>query len=404
MKARLSLVLALVAVSAVTAGAASSGRWSPAEAHRVSLVVSPSTVLLDQAVEVRVSGLRPGQKVTLEAATRDVLGARWRSHVVFRANGAGTVDTHRHMRLFWAMEPLRKTALAAPFIPSVGPTPVTIRAVIAGRTVATGALVRRGAAPDISRKDTSLATQGFIGAYFARPPGPPGPAVLQLGGALGSYGYFPAALLATHGYPTLSLAYFKEPGLPATLKDVPLEYFAKALRWLAAQPGVDPNRVLVYGVSRGAEAGLLTGATYPGLVHGVIASSPGGDVVGAFPGPGAAWTSGGKAVPNGPIPVWQIGGPVLAFGGGKDLYWPSAYYVGEIVERARDHGRSDIAGRVYPDAGHGVGFGIPNLPAYGRVVKLGNHYIGVGGTTGANVRAWEASWPLVLRFIRTLPG
>jgi hypothetical protein len=30
------------------------------------------------------------------------------------------------------------------------------------------------------------------------------------------------------------LAYFGEPGIPATEQDIPLEYFAKALRWLAA--------------------------------------------------------------------------------------------------------------------------------------------------------------------------
>ncbi len=397
MTARLSLVAASVAVLAVPGGAASSER-------AVTIVVSPAAVVIDQPVEVRVGGLHPGQKVALEASTHNALGARWRSHVVFRANRAGTVDTHRHMRLFWAMEPVRKTALASPFIPSVGPARVAIRALVAGRTVGAGAVVRSGAVADVSRRDTTLAEEGFVGAYFARPPGPPGPSILQLGGSQGSYGYFPAALLASHGYPTLSLAYFKEPGLPATLKDIPLEYLAKALRWLAAQPGVDPNRVLIYGVSRGAEAALLVGATYPGLVHGVIASSPGADVDGAYPGPGDAWTLGGKAVPYGPIPVWQIAGPVLAFGGGKDLYWASAYYVSEIVERAHEHGRNDIMGRIYPDAGHGVGFGIPNLPAYGRVIKLGNHYIGVGGTTGANVRAWAASWPLVLRFVRTMPA
>jgi dienelactone hydrolase len=396
-RARLSVVAAVVVGSVLTAtGASSTG-------SAVNLVVSPSSVLLDQPVNVRLTGVRPGRKIALDATTQDALGKRWRSHLVFRASSNGVVDTHAHMRLFWGMEPVAKPLDPQPFIPSVGPSRVTIRAVAGRRTLATGAVVRRGTTTGVSRTDATLAVQGFVGSYFTPSAGPVGPAVLQIGGALGSYSYFPAALLAGHGYRTLSLAYFKEPGLPQTLKEIPLEYFAKALRWLGEQPGVDRNRILVYGVSRGAEAALLLGATYPELVHGVIASSPSADVIGAYPGPGAAWTLDSKPVPEGPIPVWQIVGPVLAFGGGKDLYYSSAYAVDEIVERAHEHGRHNFVGHVYPDAGGGVGFGIPNLPVYGRVIKLGNHYIGVGGTPGANTRAWAASWPLVLDFIRLMP-
>jgi pimeloyl-ACP methyl ester carboxylesterase len=167
-------------------------------------------------------------------------------------------------------------------------------------------LIRRAQSVNVLRTDLTVAKDGLAGAYFAPSPRSHGPAVLQIGGSGGSYGHLPAALLASHGSPTLSLAYFKEPGLPQTPKDIPLEYFAKALRWLAAQPGVDPRRVIVYGVSRGGEAALLIGAMYPELVHGVIASTPSADVNGAFPGPGDAWTLGGEPVPVGPIPVWQV--------------------------------------------------------------------------------------------------
>lgn len=397
MKTRLGLLAAAVLASAVGATGATSS------ASAVSIVVSPSAALLDQRVDIRVSGLRTGQKIALEAATRDVLARRWRSRLVYRASRAGIVDTHSGMKLFWTMEPVRKSIPPPVFIPAVGPTRVVIRVEAGGRTIAAGVLIRRGQTANVSRTDLTVAKDGLAGAYFAPSPGSPGPAVLQLGGSGGSYGYLPAALLASRGYPTLSLAYFKEPGLPKTLKDIPLEYFAKALRWLAAQPGVDPNRVLVYGASRGGEAALLVGATYPGLVHGVIACTPSADVNGAFPGPGNAWTLDGEPIPLGPIPIWQIAGPVLATGGGKDLVWPSGFYVKEIVQRGREHGRPDIVGRIYATAGHGVGFAIPNSPVYGRVIKIGRAYVGIGGTPIANVRAWASSWPLVLKFIRTMP-
>src|SRR5207249_10589130 len=118
------------------------------------------------------------------------------------------------------------------------------------------------------------------------------------------------------------------------------------------------------------------------------------------PGPGRCLDAGREADPPEPIPVWQIAGPVLAFGGGNDLIWPSGFYVGEITQRAREHGRPDIVGRIYSKAGHGVGFAIPNVPVYGRVITVGSAYLGIGGTPSANVRAWASSWPVVLRFIR----
>ena len=66
----------------------------------------------------------------------------------------------------------------------------------------------------------------------------PRPAVLVLGGSEGGLSRNPTAeLLASHGYDTLQLAYFGERGLPAELERIPLEYFVRALHWLAARPG-----------------------------------------------------------------------------------------------------------------------------------------------------------------------
>src|SRR5205085_10788827 len=115
----------------------------------------------------------------------------------------------------------------------------------------------------------------------------------------GGHSELPAAVLASHGYPTLSLAYFGEPGLPQELRSIPLEYFRGALRWLAARPGVDGRRLVVLGISRGGEAALLAGISFPDLVHGVITCTGGGPVVlGTAPGVSdSAWTLGGAAIP-----------------------------------------------------------------------------------------------------------
>jgi dienelactone hydrolase len=106
-----------------------------------------------------------------------------------------------------------------------------------------------------------------------------------------------ASLLASRGYPTLDLAYFGAPDLPSRLERIPIEYFEKALRWLAARPEVDPQRVFVLGRSRGAELALLLGTMFPSLVYGVAAYSPSSVVNPAPDGTTAAWTYEGRAVP-----------------------------------------------------------------------------------------------------------
>src|SRR6185437_363128 len=102
----------------------------------------------------------------------------------------------------------------------------------------------------------------------------------------------------------------------------------------ARQPGVLANEMYVSGGSRGSEAALLLGAYYPGLVHGVIASSPGEVTLCSYPGcTGPAWTLHGKPLPytNGPdnpapaavIPVQKINGPLLLDCGTADQIWNS---------------------------------------------------------------------------------
>src|SRR5438128_7337617 len=62
----------------------------------------------------------------------------------------------------------------------------------------------------------------------------------------GSSGGLPqelAALLASHGYAALALAYFSYEHLPAELVAIPLEYFETGMRWLHAQQGVQDDRL-----------------------------------------------------------------------------------------------------------------------------------------------------------------
>jgi len=61
-------------------------------------------------------------------------------------------------------------------------------------------------------------------------------------------------------------------GLPADLASIP-QYFGKAIDWLQQRPDVDPERLAILGSSRGGEAALLVGATFP-AVKAVVANVP----------------------------------------------------------------------------------------------------------------------------------
>jgi len=239
----------------------------------------------------------------------------------------------------------------------------------------------------------------FYADFFERPSARPRPAVVLFGGSEGNlYGVEQqAALLAAHGFPTLALAYFGARGLPQTLTRVPLEYFARALRWLGSQPGVDPHRLYVDGVSRGSEAALLLGVHYPQLVHGVVAMSTSDFVLCSYPAcDGPAWTFGGRPIEfqdsqadaNAPIPVERIRGRVLLVCGGADAFWHSCPMAQAIVERRRPQPTTLLE---YPDAGHGVGDPVPNVPRHLAAEE--------GRTRLANDRARADAWPKLLRFL-----
>jgi acetyl esterase/lipase len=128
-----------------------------------------------------------------------------------------------------------------------------------------------------------------------------------LGGSEGGLlGEGVAATLARRGYAALALAYFGTRSLPSELVEIPVEYFAEALRWRRLRPDeADGDRVALMGGSKGGELALLLGATYPEDIRAVVGYVPSGVVyqgVSFDPwyyvrGVRSSWTSRGKSVP-----------------------------------------------------------------------------------------------------------
>jgi dienelactone hydrolase len=367
----------------------------------VRLTASPSRALVDRPVRVTIAGLGAGQTATLSARWRSFDGTLWGSRVAVRADRRGRVVLRGvdGMRFIWSMRPLHGHAPF--FLTPDGTSVIRLQLSLGGKTAAHAALHRLAESPDVRPRRLSLRRDRLDGVFYSAARRR-GPAVLIIGGSDGGAPLDTAALLASHGYPTLALHYFRRPGLPKELKRVPLEYFARALRWLARRPGVDPRRVVIEGGSRGGEGALLIASTFPRLVHGAIAHVPAYEVVGAccqnrdlsVRTTDPAWTLHRRGVALGKvIPVERISGPVLVTGAGQDQVWDSSFYAEQVDQRLDDeHFRYPHRRLDFPDAGHVMpGSESPGADA--------GHF---GGTPRANAAAGDAAWRATLRYLRAM--
>jgi dienelactone hydrolase len=401
------------------------GCTASAQAPAAKVTVQPQMSVADQPVQIRVTGLAGGQQATVQISSTDAAGVRWQSSAVYRADAAGDIDLSSArvlsgsysgvsgMGLIWSMHPAKTPPLGAY---SWGSAPRTFAVSVnaSGARVASAEFQRTFSQAPLTQEDESLSADGFIGQYWhAGTTTTRRPAVLVLDGLPGGLPTLLPALLASNGYPALGVAYFKEPGLPQTLSNIPLEYFAKALTWLARQPGVDPGAIAVLGISRGSEAAQLLGVYYPNLVHAVIASVPSDAANCSYPScTGPAWTLHGKPLPytrdfDSPYPVddpaavipdQRIAGPVFLDCGEADQAWTSCPYaqaIMNLLDAHHDHWAHVLYS--YPGAGHGVGSLVPFEP-YGPATVAAEGPLAYQ----ADQEADGQLWPHLLSFLASL--
>jgi dienelactone hydrolase len=423
------------------------------------LTVDPARSLVDEPVNVRVSGARPGAQVVVRARTTDDLGRTWKSGAAFVAGATGTVDVASQrptegtyqdpdpVGLFWSLtlDPQEEPRW------SMGLTmaPMTIAVTAESDGAVTSMDVERCfVAPDVQR--VKVRDEGLV-ATFYRPAGPgPFPAVIVLGGSSGGVPERNAALLASRGIAALALAYFRAEHLPKDLVEIPLEYFETAIRWLQRQESVKGDQLATLGSSRGGELALLLGATFPEIkaVVGYVPSGVGHAGIAtagteATNAPRPAWTHRGRPIPfltregggrpntiSSPsgepfaltpiflrmledrdaveaamIPVERINGPVLLVSGQDDAMWPSPVLADLAMKRLALHGhRYPYKHLSYPDAGHLVG--PPGLPGTftSSVHVLTRSLMAFGGKPKGNAAACAESWAHVLAFLRESLG
>ena len=405
------------------------------------------TSLLDDRLDIRVTHAPTVGTVTLRAAATDEEGVAWRSYAVFRSDDSGIIDLGRQaplegtyqtadaMGLFWSMKP---SASDPEIFQKAGSNPlqVTLTAEVEGTIMAERQIVRQVITDEVERIPLDPDELGIAGTFFRPRTAERPPAVLVLAGSGGSVNELMAGLLASRGYAALALAYFGVGPLPSQLREIPLEYFEKAVSWLKSQPAIRHESIAVVGRSKGGELALLLGATYPEL-HPVVSYVPSPYLFSSFVGgtPASSWTHKGEPLPFVPlrmnlallfrilsrrftkqplsfaslyeksvklkqdwggamIPLEQIRGPVLLISGGDDKTWPSTYFSEVAASRLREKEFPyPVRHLSYPDAGHMIQ--APYLPS--TVHRSGTLLL--GGSADKDAEACAESWAEMLNFL-----
>jgi dienelactone hydrolase len=221
---------------------------------------------------------------------------------------------------------------------------------------------------------TSALPRGLTGVLAA--PADPIGGVVVLGGSEGGFHERDAMAFAEAGFSAVAVAYFGAPGLPAGLKEVPIETVMAAIDVLSES--VPESRIGLVGGSRGGELALLT-ASFDPRVSAVVSVVGSGVVTQGIDfeqgrldrilsTPTPSWTHEGKPLPYASysadkglheaiaegapirlatafpavedidldvagIPVERIRGAVLLISASDDGVWPSAAYSRVAEER-----------------------------------------------------------------------
>jgi dienelactone hydrolase len=412
-----------------------------------SIRISKPDALIDEEIAIEIKGLRPFQRILLHAQTTDAEHVMWSSEAIFCSDQRGRVRLTKNapldgsykgvdgMGLFWSM--LSDKGAGTPFeIPDE--MIVELDLIIDKQPIASRTIKRLRKSPEV--KTFSVNEKGLVGKLFLPPSLHPLPVIITLNGANGGMGREKAELLASHGFAVFALAYFGFEGLPEKLENIPIEYFAKALQWVQAQPDLDDKRIGLFGISRGAELALLLGTHFPDKVRAIVAVAPSSVTFGALENTTIpAWVLEGKPInpypilprsnlpmvhgkdPDDPleitpliikamdqnpsfeeaaIPVEKIRCSLLLISGDDDKVWPAFLFASQIKQRLEEK-KSKISMKHYHylKAGHQIG--IPFVPNpslyYHPSSKL---WFSTGGTPQDNAKASRDAWEKTLVFFQ----
>lgn len=404
-----------------------------------TLSVTPTVALADRPLEIRLTGLDPGQRATVSAVFSDA-GTRWRSEATFAADARGVVDLTERAPVagdYAGVRPMGLVQLATEDAPADDDSDehrLRLTARTDGALLAEATVTRRLRPPGVERVEPDPERDGVVGDLFVPAGDGLHPGVVTLHGSGGSPQVRFAKALAARGFASLALRYFGDPEpIPDCFAEVPVSYVGRAVDWLRDRDGVSSGEVGVLGASRGTELAFLTAARRDDI-GAVVAYSPSAYV---WPGRGPdgsnppAWTVDGDPLPPVPhpedeepspteterglrsrrifedlverasddelasamLPVETVEADVLLVSGADDGVWPADRMAETLADRLRAAAAGEVTHSCYDDAGHHAA--PPYLPTTDRTVTAtddGPDLVQGGtpaGVADAEARAWR---------------
>jgi len=422
-----------------------------AEAAALKIVATPAVALYGDPFSLKVTGLQPGEKATIKAASLDARMLLWESSAEFVADAAGVVDVARQapasgayaeadiFGLLWSMKPVSSDPKKRYGYrdDEVNGWTVDFSATASDGAAASARLRCVYQMPGRGLVRLPLEQDGLTGFLYYPAEGGPFPGVIILGGSNGGLYEWLAQAFASNGFATLTLAYFQYPNLPPELVEIPLEYFERGAAWMKAQPKVKPGRLGLVGGSKGGELALLLASRsrdYQAVVGWTPAAHVWEGLSQRFFSPDyrpiSSWSAGGRPLPFMPfaatpedkekeqkgelasfvkmhrdaliqtdpgtvekaaIPVEKISAPLLLVSGTDDQTWPSGEFCAAILARLKKAGFPYEVKHVINEMGGHQSF----LPYF----ITANHGGISGGSPQADARGGYRSWAETMAFL-----
>ncbi|XP_028813581.1 acyl-CoA thioesterase 19 isoform X2 [Denticeps clupeoides] len=410
------------------------------------LSVHPTRALVDEGFAVMVEMLPPGFAVTLRALIHSEDNDFWEAYGHYVSDDTGCVKAAEHsslggsydgvepMGLLWSMKPVPGSRTGLRLRKKDVRTPLNVQILLYkghmsdgfqdGNVLASVAVERWYLAPGVRRICT--AENGLNGTLFL-PPGPgPFPAVLDLWGGGGGLVEYRSALLASHGYASLSLEYMNPRIIGGTTQFVGNDYFEAAFNMLKDHPLVCAERIAVMGLSFGASVALGLTVNSPVVEPRClvcVSASHIGPVKGSLSDVFAEisknsnntrydeenrviWRDLLLPIPDDPSKKTDVGRlkcPLLLIVGEDDQNWPASESAEDIKQMMERAGNSHLLTVLsYPDTGHLI------EPPYSPHTRSSNFMsqqrakviVLWGGHTVPHSKAQEDAWEKTLAFLQ----
>ncbi|XP_047194600.1 peroxisomal succinyl-coenzyme A thioesterase isoform X1 [Hippoglossus stenolepis] len=403
--------------------------------------VVPTRALMDETFKVLVENLPPGSPVTVRALHHSEDRDYWEAYGHYISSPRGTVSVSddlsfggtytgkEAMGLLWSMRPVPGSRTGLRLRKRNVSTPMLVHISVHGghgdfrdQTPLASVLTERWyMAPGVHRIE--IDENGVRGTMFI-PPGPgPFPGLVDMWGGGGGLLEYRSALLASRGFASLALEYFKPGELSSA--ELELNYFEKAFNIVRDHPQVMPDRVGLFGLSLGSSVTMLLAAESQVVQPRCCVCVSGTHYFGSSFSGGHAkieetldqgrvdennchiWRDIGLQYlkgASGKLNMGKIQCPVMLVSGADDQNVPAPEVAEDISQLMRAAGNEHLLTRLdYPDAGHLIEppfsphFRATNFILHSKREKV---ILLWGGKTKPHSDAQEDSWRRMLAFLQ----